>query len=94
MFVFSQLLGSMLYRMFSAVGEECVPEGREDARDNCKMLAQIIYHVLLGDLEGLFQTCHLPSALETLLKSKKDWIDGEVQRIGDIISEMFVIHVT
>ena len=77
--------------MFSSMAEENIPEGsssKEDVKADCKMLAQIIYHVLLGDLEGLYETCHLPSALETLLKSKKHWIDEQVRRIGDIISEM------
>ena len=77
--------------MFSSMDEENIPKessSKEDVKADCKMLAQIIYHVLLGDLEGLYETCHLPSALETLLKSKKDWIDEQVRRIGGIISEM------
>ena len=86
-----RLLGSMLYRMFSAMDDENIPEAsssKEDVKDDCKMLAQIVYHVLLGDLQRLYETCHLASALETLLKSKKDWMDEQVKRIGDIISEM------
>ncbi len=81
----------MLYRIFSAVSDETNPEEsscKEDIRNDSKTLAQIIYHVLLGDLEGLYETCHLPSSLETLVKNKKDWINEEVKKIGDIISQM------
>ncbi|XP_028393981.1 uncharacterized protein KIAA0825-like isoform X2 [Dendronephthya gigantea] len=85
-----KLLGSMLYRVFSSVSCENVPDGsrcQEDVINDCKTLAQILYHVLLGDMKGLFETCNLSSALETMIKNKKDWIQDQVRKIGDIICE-------
>ena len=70
----------MLYRIFCAIGN--------DEYNDCKFLAEIFYHMLLGDMEGLFKTCHLPSALETMIKNKKDWIDDQIKRVGDVISKM------
>lgn len=67
-----------------------MPEGsrhKEDVMNDCKTLAQILYHVLLGDMEGLFETCNLSSALETMVKNKEDWIHDQVRKIDDIICE-------
>ena len=72
----------MLYRMFCGIGNE------ESSRNESKFLAEIFYHMLLGDMDGLFKTCHLPSALETMIRNKKDWINDQVKIIGDVISQM------
>ena len=72
----------MLYRMFCGIGNE------ELSRNESKFLAEIFYHMLSGDMDGLFKTCHLPSTLETMIRNKKDWINDQVKIIADVISQM------
>ena len=80
-----------MYRVFSDMSQATVPEGfpfKDNFGKICDILALIVYHVLLGEMESLYKGCDLPTLLESLVKSKQDWIEDQVRRIGEVIAEM------
>ena len=63
---FSQVLGSMLFRGFSSVtGADLGANCKHEIANDCKTLGEILYHVMVGDVQGytyiylLFLLLHL-----------------------------------
>lgn len=86
-----KILGSMLFRCFSSTRTTDVCRGlhcHDQFRNNCTQLAQLIYHIMAGEMEGFYENAGLPTALETLVISKKGWILDQLKKMTDFICEM------